>query len=45
MRNGFLLAVIVLKGIFLWMNLFYVILGDFEQEKLLQISPNPTCGQ
>ena len=24
---------------------FFGILGDFEQENLLQVSPNPACGQ
>ena len=44
MLTGLLFGVIVLRGIFLWM-IFLLILGDFEQENLLQVSPNPACGQ
>ena len=45
MLDGLLLRVIVLRGIFLWMILFFVVLGHFEQENLLQVSPNPAYGQ
>ena len=45
MLNGLLIGVAVIWGIVLWMILFFVILGDFEQENLLQVSPNPACGQ
>ena len=34
MLNGLLLAVVVLRGIFLWMILFLVILGEFKRENL-----------
>ena len=45
MLDGLLLRVIVLRRMFLWMIHFLVILGDFEQENLLQVSPNPAYGQ
>ena len=45
MFDGLLLGVIDLKEIFFWMIVFFVILGDFEQENLVQVSPNPECGQ
>ena len=45
MLNGLFLVVTVLRGTFLWMILFFVILGDFEQENLLQVSQKPACGQ
>ena len=44
MLNGLLLGVIIPRGIFLWMILFFfVILGGFEQENLLQVSSNAQC--
>ena len=45
MLNGLVLGVVVLRGMFLWMILFFVVLGDFEQETLLQIAPNHACDQ
>ena len=45
MLNGLLFGVVVLRGIFLRIILFFVVLGDFEQENLLQISPNLACDQ
>ena len=40
MFNGLVLWVVVRRGMFFWMILFFVVLGD-----LLKISPNPAGGE